>query len=496
MYAHHAKQILPLALAAMALIGCGSDTEAPTSGIAPTQGPEHRAGDQFKAAVLLDEKPYIETDYKLYAVTDNLGTLSSTPLGDPAKESQLPHVLLKQSTQQLLSVDSNGKTTPINKLPKLQSPVELHKIENCYKDFWQTVRTLAPGATPQMIAARIRTFGSIDDLCTQAAASGLSVHDYADLYRTVAKYYPEASAHESHIVAFFQGINVTPKDFLTALNKAGYTWDDFVKRLSTTKGGAYEFIGIYNNSTVPLDRLITKYMTGQIPVTAFIDTNLKLAQAYLSKGATPNFLARLSPARLLAENKNLQTSTDASEPAWMKRLANMTAAEAEAWWALVNKVLTTAKQVWEFAEEQQAEFKDGANSVQTHIISEADSNLYNYANVKRATTPKITFKGGWLGELFSYRVDMVVNAHYDGMNSDFPGHWVPSLYVTTQKAIVNWGWQATSTVVMRKAVNMGKREDPIPEVMLSLSVEGKFFDLVKQTVDVRVNGTTGLHVEK
>lgn len=480
---------LPLLISALGLIGCGSGSESQNT------EPQHKAGDHYKTSILVDDKPYIETDYKLYAVTDNQGTLSDTPLVDPTKEAQLPHVLIKQSTEQLLSVVSSGQTVPIDKLPTLRSPIQLGKIENCYKEFWLTVKSAAPGATPQMIAARIRDFGTVDDLCTQAAASGLAVHDYVDLYSTVAKYYPEASGYESHIVAFFQDIDVTPKDFLNALNQAGYTWDDFVKRLSMTKGGAYDFIGIYNNSSLPLDQLISKYITGTIQVAELFDKNLKLAKAYLGKGGTPKFLARLSPPRLLAQNTTSGTTTDDSTPAWMKRLANMTAAEAEAWWNLVNKVLTTAKQVWEFVEAREAKLDDGANSVQTHIVSEADSNLYNYANVKSATTPRITFKGGWLGELFSYQVDMVVNGYYDGINSEFPGHWVPSLYVTTQKVIVNWGWEAKTSVAMRKAVNMGKKEEPIPEVMLSLVVEGKALDVVKQTVDVRVNGKTGLRVE-
>ncbi len=85
----HVKLTALLATATLAACGGGSSnsTSAPAAQVA-------EAGQPVVNKILVDDVEVSKATYKVYSVSDEVGTLSDTPLATEADEKRLPHVLL------------------------------------------------------------------------------------------------------------------------------------------------------------------------------------------------------------------------------------------------------------------------------------------------------------------------------------------------------------------------------------------------------------------
>lgn len=476
MHLNKTKLLIPAIVASIGLLGCGEGTNTTSAqggnGGANAETPP-KAGETYTTAILADGKPLVESTYLIYSVS-NQGQLSSTPLPDVAQEAQLPHVLVKQSEKVSATITPSGSIQNLA-VPKLSPPIPLGKIESCYSDIWKNIQAVQPNATPQQLAGRITQFGvSIDNLCTYIASSGMPVQEYVQLFQTVQKYFPNNQSNiDRQIIEFFSEVNTTPKNFKAALTQKGYTWDDFLKKVSADKNGVYDFVNGYANSKQALESYISEYMTRPSKVAGFANDRLKLVAAYLTKGVTPGFLARLSPPHLVA-----QTTLP-------------TADTINGYTDAVKKVLVLGKSVWDFIRSGQAVIDEKTNNVNSSVLSAADNNPMNYVGSKHSTSPKLEFVGKRLW-WENYRVDFTVDAYYDGKNATVPGQWLPLVIVNVSRIKADYGYKIDGSAKITSVINTGAAENPVPEIQVILTYTATNWSVNQMTYKFIANGATGV----
>lgn len=475
---HQVKFIIPALLAAISLIGCGEGTPGDTAANGNTPPPP-KAGETFTASILVDDKPISETTYTIYSVSDDQGKLTDIPLADAAQEAQLPHVLVKKSTSKLAKINPDGSIVDIpDGLNKLSPAIPLAKIESCYADIWKNLKVAKPNATRQELAMGITQFGvSIDDLCTYASASGMPLEEYVQLFQTVTKYFPGQPNIEARMVQFFLDLNITPKNFITKLSNKGYTWEDFVKRLAANKGNAYGFINGYQPSeSMTLDQYIGDYMTRPGPTAAAVNRELKLFAAYLAKDITPGFLAKMEPARVVA-----QAPTNPID-------------QANQIIEVVEKGLVVGKKVWDFIRSGVAVDKSKEAEVSTYVLSATDPASINYEYAKASTSKVVSFVGKRLW-WENYRVDFALEADYDAKNPKIPGQWLPNVNVRVNKSTADYGYVLNGSAKVNNTVNRGGIASPIPELQLDVTLSAKNWSTNSQQVSFIANGATGARIK-
>lgn len=473
------KIAIPALLAAISLIGCGEGIVENTASNGQTPP---KAGETYTTSILVDEKPISETTYTIYSVADDQGKLTDIPLADAAQEAQLPHVLVKKSTSKLAKINPDGSIVDIpDGLNKLSPAIPLAKIETCYSDIWKNLKVAKPDATRQELAMGIAQFGvSIDDLCTYASASGMTLDEYVQLFQTVTKYFPGQPNIEAHMVQFFVDLNITPKRFITKLSNKGYTWEDFVKRLAVNKGNAYGFINGYQPSgNMTLEQYIGDYMTRPGPTAAALNRELKLMAAYLAKDITPRFLAKMEPARVVAQAK---TAVDQH----IESFSNGVDA--------VEKGLVVGKKVWDFIRGGVAVDNSKNAEVSTYVLSSTDPASINYEYAKASTSKVVSFVGKrmWWE---NYRVDFALEADYDAKNTAVPGQWLPNVNVRVNKSTAAYGYVLNGSVKVNNTVNRGSAAAPIPESQLDVTISAKNWSVNTQQVSFIANGATGARLK-
>lgn len=475
MHLNKTKLLIPAILASIGLLGCGeglNPTSAQSGGAANTETPP-KAGETYTTAILADGKPLVESTYIIYSVS-NQGQLSSTPLPDVAQEAQLPHVLVKQSEKVSATITPSGSIQNLA-VPKLSPPIPLGKIESCYSDIWKNIQAVQPNAMPQQLAGRITQFGvSIDNLCTYIASSGMPVQEYVQLFQTVQKYFPNNQSNiDRQIIEFFSEINTIPKNFKAALTQKGYTWDDFLKKVSADKNGVYDFVNGYANSKQALESYISEYMTRPSKLTSFANDRLKLVSSYLTQGVTPGFLARLSPPHLVAQ------------------ISIPTADVINGYTDAAKKVLVIGKAVWDFIRSGKAVIDDKTNNVNSSVLSAADNNPMNYVGAKSSVSPKLEFVGKRLW-WENYRVDFSVSADYDAKNALAPGQWLPLVIVNVSKVTAAYGYNLDGNAKVTTVVNRGTVENPVPEIQVILTYTATNWSVNQMQYKFVANGATGV----
>jgi hypothetical protein len=478
---HQSKLFIPAALAAISLIGCGEGTPGSTAANGNTPPPP-KAGETYTTSILVDDKPLSETTYTIYSVVDDQGKLSDIPLADIGQEAQLPHVLIKKSTSKLAKINQDGSIVDISDgLNKLSPAIPLAKIESCYGDIWKQLKVAKPNATRQELAMGIAQFGvSIDDLCTYASASGMTLDEYVQLFQTVTKYFPGQQNIEARMVQFFMDLNITPKRFITKLSNKGYTWEDFVKRLAANKGNVYGFINGYKPSaTMTLEQYIGDYMTRPGPTAAVVNHKLKLFAAYLAKDITPGFLAKMEPARVVAQ----ATTT-------LDQYVNTAKETIE----VVDKGLEVGKKVWDFIRSGVAVDNTKGAEHSTYVLSASDPATINYEYAKASTSKVVSFVGKRLW-WENYRVDFTLEADYDAKNPKLPGQWMPNINVRVNKSTADYGYVLNGSVKVSNTVNRGSLAAPIPEAQLDVTISAKNWSVNTQQVSFIANGATGARLK-
>lgn len=265
-----------LVLTLLGLAGCGGGSSSSTP----------QSGQPVVTSVLVDGVEVSSKTYTVYSVVDRQGTLSDKPLSQ-TEEAKLPHVLI-------LTSQSTSKN--------VVTQVSADKYKACYYDFWQSIHRQLPDRTTQQIVQRLNDFDmTIDELCNRQSESGLTVDEYVELFRVVEKYWPDDKDIDGKIARFFTDLQIPASVFKSTLQKLGYSWDDFVKRLSAVQGGGHKFINEYAVSPLTLEPFLRDYMARPNPLVASVRNNLKLASAFMRREMNPQMLYALGERKLLSQ---------------------------------------------------------------------------------------------------------------------------------------------------------------------------------------------------
>lgn len=409
-------------LLALVVAGCGGGSSPPSL----------QAGQPFIASVLVDGVETSSRTYNIYSVVDEDGTLSDQSLS-PDEERQLSHVWILASAR-----SSQGTVMP-------QMTVAQYKA--CYHDFWQSIRQQMPGRTTGQIVQRLHDFDmTIDELCDRQVESGLSVDEYVELFRVVARYWPNNPDIDGKIARFFTDLKITPRDFKQTLGGLGHTWDDFVQRMAAVDGGGHQFINEYRQSGMAFEPFLGAYMLG-------LESTAERQQE--------------KPLMAVAGAADLIET--------------------------VNEVFSISKTAWQFMRDNQGVIESFKGEASARIVSAADPGELNYAYAQASQSPVVSFVGKsfLFGAWETYRTDLQLSVDYGATHQAFGGQWMPDLRVLVKKAVAPWGYQMAGDVVLSSVVNRGSAEEPIPEVQVDVVMSVKCFSTVNQTLTFKANGASG-----
>lgn len=493
MHVNNKQLLIPALLTATCLIGCGDGTNNATGG--GSDKPLPKAGESYTTSVLVNDKTVAETVYTVYSVADDHGKLTDVPMSDAMQEAQRPHVLIKKTISEFGKVKKDGSIIDFSDGPKKRAPaMSQAKVENCYANIWAKLKVAKPEATRQELAFGIAQFGvSVNDLCGYAAASGMSLDEYVELFQTVSKYYPGKPNIEADMVRFFVVLNVEPKTFITALSRKGYTWENFISKLAANKGDGNQFINGFASSGATLEEYIIDYMSRPSPAVAAVKRELKLASAYLTKDISPGLLARKSPNLVFA-------AADAGLVPNVKDTVDGYIDTANKAIETVDKGLAVGLKVWEFLRKNVAVVKQdgvdgkGGAEVSTSILSANDTASINYGYAKASSSPVISFVGKTLW-WENYRVDLMLDADYDAQNASAPGQWLPNINVKLKKVQADYGYTLNGSAKVSNTVNRGAPDAPIPEAQIEVTLTASNWSVNQQSFTFVANGATGASVK-
>ena len=471
--------VTPVALATLALVGCGggSDNNNQTAAT-PVQ-----AGETLNSRVLLDGVEVQKTVYRVYNVADDKGTLSSTPLANVIEEQSLPHVLIVETT-----ANTPNAAGPMAYGLQAQAslPSTLDEYRACYSEFWKAMQKYYPNRDKAYIAKRLNDFNmTVDELCVKQASSNLDMDAYIEMFKVVLKYWPNDPLIEGKVANFFVNIKTKPGTFKQTLNGLGYSWEDFARRLSNDSKGATGFANSYELSPLALEPFLRVYMTQQQPgpMLAMIQKNLHGVGTLITKNLNKFINQPHRNDIIYAQNaptgNTVQTYTDA-----VKQVVDA-----------ADKVFELGVKVWNFIDPGDAKLNIDAvakngTTVTNYVVSNDVPSTLNYEYAKASETKVISFIGdSWRG--VAYKVDMVLSADYDATNPAAPGQWIPNFGVVVKSAQVAKGYDIVGTAAVSNVVNRGSLAAPIPEAQVDLKLTASNWTINSQTFSFLVNGATG-----
>lgn len=458
-----------IAIAALGLTGCGSGT---------TTSSTPQSGQPVITSVLVDGVEVSSKTYTVYGVVDSEGTLSDKPLAE-TEEAKLSHVLILASSRS-------------NKGPTAQLSTEQYK--SCYYDFWKSIRRQLPNSTIQQVVQRLNDFDmTIDEVCDRQRASGLTVDEYVELYRIVAKYWPTDPDIDGKIARFFTNLGVSPSVFKATLTGLGYTWEDFVKRLSSVAEGASKFTSEYAVSALVLEAFLNDYMTRPNPVLAAAQAKMKLASAYMVKDMNPQLVYLAGARQRFAQAADTSTSSGTSGKLidtikdWIN-LANDVATGN-----VIGAVIKVGNTAWTFIKNNQGIVEGVKGDISSKVLSAIDNVEYNYQYAKASRSSVVSIVGKRLinNDWETYRTDLQLSADYGATHPDFGGQWIPDLRVIVKKIDAPFGYTLGGEAKLNHLVNRGSVAEPIPEVQVDVTITAKSFGTRVQTVTFSANGATG-----
>lgn len=450
-----------LMLMASGLVGCGGGSSTPTP----------QSGQPVTSSIMVDGVEVSSTTYTVYSVVDEKGTLSDKPL-TLAEEAKLPHVLIYASSTGANSSASTRLTT--------------EQYKSCYYDFWQSVQRQLPDRTAAQIVQRLNDFDmTIDELCDRQVASGLTVDEYVELFRVVEKYWPDDKDIDGKIARFFTDLEIPAGSFKATLYGLGYTWDDFVKRLSAVQSGGHKFINEYAISPLALEPFLRDYMARPSPMVASVTNSLKLLNTFLAKGLNE----RLFYVGGKSHNRHAQTTTPTDPFETAGKVYDAISGGV----ATLGKVFELGKSVWQFMKDNQGVIEATKGDVSSKIISATDSSELNYQYALNSRSPVISFVGRsfFFGAWETYRTDLQLSVDYGATHQDFGGQWIPDLRVIVKKNEAPWGYKLSGEAKLSQVVNRGSTTDPIPEVQVDVVMTSASANTINQTFTFTANGATG-----
>lgn len=479
----------PVALATLALVGCGGGSDNNTQAAAPNV----QAGETQNSKILVDGTEVQKTVYRVYSVADNKGTLTDTPLANVSEEYSLPHVLITESITKSTSAAPIAALSQANAMAySLSAPIALPntlaEFKTCYSQFWQGMQKHYPSKDKAFIAKRLNDFNmAVDELCVKQASSKLSMDEYIEMFQVVLKYWPNDPLIEGKVADFFMHLQVSPGTFKQTLLGLGYSWEDFARRLSNDNKGAIGFANSFEQSPLALEPFIKNYMTQQQPgpVVAMIQKKLQVLGTTLAKSLNPQL-------QQVMRAKQTYAQTTPTIDVTAKQYTDAIKSGVEAATAL----FTLAKDVWAFIDPGDAALdintvaKDGGQKVSNYIISGSELSTLGYEYAKPSQTKVVTFLGdSWRG--VAYKVDMRMEADYGATNLNAPGQWIPNFGLVVTSATADKGYKIAGSARVSNVVNRGSNAAPIPEAQIDVTMTANNWDARRENFSFIVNGASG-----
>lgn len=478
----------PVALATLALVGCGSGSDNNSQ----ANSQPVKAGETQNSRIIVDGNEIQKTVYRVYSVADDQGSLSDVPLPNGTDEANRPHVLIAESHSQANVAPAAAAASAVRSAayaaPAASTfiPTTVAEYKICYQEFWKGMQKHYPTKDKAFIAKRLNDFNmTIDDLCIKQASSKLTMDEYIEMFQVVLKYWPNDPQIEGKVARFFMNMNVTPGTFKQTLVSLNYTWEDFARRLSNDKKGVTSFANDYELSDLALEPFLRNYMAQQQPgpVIAMIQNKIQVITSAMAETLSPRLLMAAKPNLHLAQASSVTPYTDGAK-------AIVDAAE---------KIWDLGKKIWTFidpgkpeldAEKLAATGASMSNKIVAASVPEPGS--YEYAKSSQSKT--VTFLGdSWRG--VAYKVDMVLNADYAATNPNVGGQWVPNFGVVVKSAQIERGYSVKGDAKVSNVVNRGSLADPVPEAQIDLTLTATNWTVNQQTFSVLVNGVTGASVK-
>lgn len=477
--AHSRKLMFLIALASLTACGGGSSDSNNTT---PANGTTTKAeaGQPYIVKTLVNDQEVSATTYKVYSVSDDQGTLSDKPLAQ-SEEEKLPHVLILQSTSGAAPQAAIARYSESASVPQLSAAIPLNDVFTCYKDLFSTVKTLKPALkTRAQIAQRLADFDvTVDEICTQIPSSGLSMTEYVSLFDKITDYWPNVTDIDGKAARFFMNIRVRPITFQQALIDNGYTWDNFLKRISGRANGLDEFYRLYEESDLAIKPFLAYYMetATQPKLIAQAKNHVKLLGALIGNALIPSAMAQTTESC----TSSVDNFVDCS-----------------------NKILNIGGQYWEIAKVAWSIVQNSAGTAtidrtnpQSYLVSASDSATVNYYGAKESFSDKVSFVGETyaFGLWENYRVDMIAVCDYDAKHKTIPGQWMPNIGIKTPVVNASWGlgkgYKVDGKVLASNAVNRGTVENPIPSIDLTMQMTAKAYSTVNKDYVFNCRGDTG-----
>ena len=354
--------VFPVAMASLAMIGCGSGSDN-SNNAASANGTSNKAeaGQPYIVSTLVNDQKVSASTYKVYSVSDDQGTLSDKPLAQ-SEEEKLPHVLILQSTSGSAPQAAIARYAEPTSVQQLSAAIPLSDVFTCYKDLFSTVKTLKPALkTRAQIAQRLADFDvTVDEICTQIPSSGLSMTEYVSLFDKITDYWPSVTDIDGKAARFFMNIRVRPITFQQALIDNGYTWDSFLKRISGRTDGLDEFYRLYEESDLAIKPFLAYYMetATQPKLIAQARNHLKLLGALIGDALIPSAMAQTASSC----KDSLDNAINCS-----KELI----AVGSQYWAI-------AKAVWGVVQNSAGTATIDRTNPQSYLVSASDTTTVNY----------------------------------------------------------------------------------------------------------------------
>jgi hypothetical protein len=464
---------LPGILSTAILFGCGGQSSTST-----TSGPAVEAGQLHTVSTLVDGVEVNSATYKVFSVTDNFGSLSDQTASQ-SQEAALPHVLVLTA----LNGDMIGTTTSSYSdgapASPLLSPPTIQDIKSCYKELFATVKIVRPSltSTAQITQKLTDLDVTVDEICTQIPSSGLSMLEYVTLFDKVATYWPGITDIDGKFAIFFMNIQVRPSTFQKALFAKGYTWDQFLSRISSRNDGLAEFYRFYEESDLGISDTIDAYMKTkpQGTLAAKASNQLRFIASWLSNNLISSAAAKSQFDDLI---KNANTGLNVIGQYW-----------------------DMAKVAWEVVKNSAGSAKIDSSKPQTYLISKLDPNTINYYGAKESSTKVVSFVGKTyaFGLWENYRVDMQAVCDYDARHATIAGRWMPNIGIKTPRVDAGWSWgrgyKVDGEARASNAVNRGTPTDPIPSIDITMELTATAFSTVRKTYSFTCRGDTGASIK-
>lgn len=427
-----------------------------------------RVGDPMVATLKIDGASTLEQTYRTYGV-DREGHLfgknadgSFSRLQSDAAVRQVPVVRtpapLGIALVQLLEKEERVNTAVSSETADRLEAVEPAVVDRAelarfYKNLWDQLRARDRyRRSPAALAREIADFDrSLEELRTDAAASGLSLGAFVAFHETVDRHF-KGHTHgnvEGELDAFLEAAEITPAELLAAIGEAGTSWNVVLRRMASDG-------------------------------TTFVTLFQEYAESQKGLG---DFLQEFVSREVRASGRR----TVAAAPAAAAEAAKVAVDAAKLG-------LDVAKFAWEVIKDGRP--KTTAEGAYTSVLSKGDPSFEKYANSIEGRSRSVEWEGRNLFNMRVIHVKYNLGGYYGASHPTIGGKWLPSVGFRVDESYAFWGFGLNVGATITAAANVGSANSPEPEVQVVAQMQASgWFQSFTKSITLYANGATGFRVE-